>query len=347
MQTLELRSVQKSFGTTVAVADSNLTIAPGEFVSFLGPSGCGKTTTLRMIAGFEEPTAGQILLGGNDITHTPIHKRHIGMVFQSYALFPTMTVAENIGFGVKIAGADKHTVAARVADMLALIDMQNFATRYPHQLSGGQQQRVALARALANNPTMLLLDEPLSALDAKIRESLRREIRDIQQKLGITTVYVTHDQQEALTLSDRIVVMSQGRIEQIGTPAEIYRSPANPFVASFVGQVNLFEATVLSRTSVEYAGIEWDVALPVNAPIGSVVHCYVRPEGVSIRMGMNDGIEAVVERVEYLGMTTRTTLRVGSRMLVSEYVQGSETVHVTAGMTVTVLFTQKSVGCFG
>jgi putative spermidine/putrescine transport system ATP-binding protein len=212
MSFLVLQGVRKQFGTTVAVAQFDLEIARGEFVSFLGPSGCGKTTTLRMVAGFEQLTAGNIILDGVDISATPPNKRNIGMVFQSYALFPNMTVADNIGFGLMVAGRPKAEIHARVGEMLDLIAMPEYTGRYPYQLSGGQQQRVALARALALQPQVLLLDEPLSALDAQIRDNLRQEIREIQRRLGITTIYVTHDQQEAMALSDRIVVMSNGRV---------------------------------------------------------------------------------------------------------------------------------------
>src|SRR5574341_784506 len=218
MAFLELTSIRKAFGAVNAVDNFNLQVNRGEFVSFLGPSGCGKTTTLRMIAGFELPTAGRIAIDGKDVTYHPPQKRNTGMVFQSYALFPNMTVADNIGFGLKIARKPKDQIATRVAEMLALIKMDAFGQRYPYQLSGGQQQRVALARAIAIEPQVLLLDEPLSALDAKIRVSLRQEIRAIQQRLGITTIYVTHDQEEALSLSDRVVVMHDGKIEQVGTP---------------------------------------------------------------------------------------------------------------------------------
>ncbi|MEJ5225526.1 MAG: ABC transporter ATP-binding protein, partial [Anaerolineales bacterium] len=200
MTHLELTHLHKSFGAAVAVEDFTLTVRQGEFVSFLGPSGCGKTTTLRMIAGFELPTSGKIVIDGNDLTYTPPNKRNVGMVFQSYALFPNMTVAQNVGYGLKIAGKSKAEIETRVGEMLALIQMEKFADRYPYQLSGGQQQRVALARALAIRPQVLLLDEPLSALDAKIRLELRQEIRRIQRQLGITTIYVTHDQEEALSL---------------------------------------------------------------------------------------------------------------------------------------------------
>src|SRR5436189_800030 len=249
MSFLVLEGIQKRFGPAVAVESFNLAAEQGEFVSFLGPSGCGKTTTLRMIAGFEQPTAGTITINGRDVTYTPPNKRDVGMVFQSYALFPNMTVADNIGFGLRIRKRPKDQIKRRVAELLELIHLEGRGDRYPWQLSGGQQQRVALARALAIEPQVLLLDEPLSALDAKIRVALRKEIRSIQRQLGITTVYVTHDQEEALSLSDRVVVMSEGRVEQIGAPASIYNFPATPFVASFVGTLNLLPATVVDSAS--------------------------------------------------------------------------------------------------
>jgi putative spermidine/putrescine transport system ATP-binding protein len=226
MAFLEIVHVHKRFGTTIAVEDFTLAVEQGEFISFLGPSGCGKTTTLRMVAGFEKPTSGRIVIDGVDVTDMPPNRRNIGMVFQSYALFPNMTVADNIGFGLPDRTSSAHEIRARVEELLRIIHMPDFGRRYPYQLSGGQQQRVALARALAIQPKLLLLDEPLSALDAKIRASLRQEIRDIQRQLGITTIYVTHDQEEAMALSDRIVVMSRGKIEQIGTPFEVYNFPA-------------------------------------------------------------------------------------------------------------------------
>ena len=248
MSYLDLININKSFGTTVAVENFNLNIMQGEFVSFLGPSGCGKTTTLRMIAGFELPTSGQISLENRDLTYLPPNKRNVGMVFQSYALFPNMTVADNIGYGLKVTKKSRQEITARVDEMLGLIHLEDRRTHYPSQLSGGQQQRVALARALAIRPQVLLLDEPLSALDAKIRLELRHEIRRIQQQLGITTIYVTHDQEEALSLSDRVVVMSQGKVEQVGTPAQIYSFPATEFVAQFVGQINLLPVKVVNPT---------------------------------------------------------------------------------------------------
>ena len=249
MSFLTLTGVQKQFpGGVTAVEDFNLEAVRGEFVSFLGPSGCGKTTTLRMIAGFEKPTAGTITVDGKDITYKAPNQRNVGMVFQSYALFPNMSVAGNIGFGLKVRKRPKAEIDRRVGELIGLMHLEGRADRYPWQLSGGQQQRVALARALAIEPQVLLLDEPLSALDAKIRIVLRKEIRAIQRQLGITTVYVTHDQEEALSLSDRVVVMSDGRIEQIGTPSEIYNFPTTAFVASFVGTLNLVSAGVIDAT---------------------------------------------------------------------------------------------------
>src|SRR6516162_1966705 len=242
---LELTDVRKAFAQSAAVDNFNLSVKRGEFVSFLGPSGCGKTTTLRMVAGFEEPTSGAIRIDGREMVGLRPNQRNIGMVFQSYALFPNMTVSENVAFALKIARRPQEEIKTRVGEMLEMIKLPQLGDRYPYQLSGGQQQRVALARALAGRPQLLLLDEPLSALDAKIRASLRAEIRDLQRKLGITTIYVTHDQEEALAMSDRIVVMSEGRIEQLGTPFEIYNRPKTRFVASFVGTLNVLRGEVV------------------------------------------------------------------------------------------------------
>lgn len=235
---LEVQNLVKSFGNNTVVKGVNFAFEKGEFISLLGPSGCGKTTILRMIAGFERPTSGTIRVDGEDITHLKPNQRKLGMVFQAYALFPNLTVGDNIGFGLKIAGMPADQRRARVAEMLKLIGLPGFEKRYPHEMSGGQQQRVALARAIAPKPRLLLLDEPLSALDAKIRVSLREEIRAIQQDLGITTVFVTHDQEEAMSISDRIVVMNAGNLDQTGSPHEIYNRPRTRFVATFVGQLN-------------------------------------------------------------------------------------------------------------
>jgi putative spermidine/putrescine transport system ATP-binding protein len=313
MAFLELTGIQKRFGEVAAVADFNLAAERGEFVSFLGPSGCGKTTTLRMIAGFEQPTAGTIVIDGADITRRPPNRRNVGMVFQSYALFPNMTVAGNIGFGLKVRKTSSDKIKAKVAELLTMINLPDKGDRYPYQLSGGQQQRIALARALAIEPQVLLLDEPLSALDAKIRVALRKEIRSIQRQFGITTVYVTHDQEEALSLSDRVVVMSEGRVEQIGTPAEIYNFPATPFVASFVGTLNLVTATVVEARSgrLSVAGQEVVAAKPINeASDGGSVTLALRPESIELgEGGGSNRFRGPIEDVSFLGSIVRMRLR--------------------------------------
>jgi putative spermidine/putrescine transport system ATP-binding protein len=316
MAFLELSGVQKAFGDVTAVLDFNLAADKGEFVSFLGPSGCGKTTTLRMIAGFEKPTAGTITVGGKDITYTSPNQRNVGMVFQSYALFPNMTVAGNIGFGLKVRKRPRADIDRKVGELLELIHLEGRGDRYPWQLSGGQQQRVALARALAIEPQVLLLDEPLSALDAKIRIVLRKEIRAIQRQLGITTVYVTHDQEEALSLSDRVVVMSEGRIEQIGTPSEIYNFPSTAFVASFVGTLNLVTAGVVDagsgRLSLEGQEVRTSKAV-TDVGADHLVTLALRPEGIALGQG-SDGsnhLRGTVEDINFLGSIVRIRLRLG------------------------------------
>jgi putative spermidine/putrescine transport system ATP-binding protein len=312
MSYLVLTGIQKVFaGGTVAVQDFNLSMERGEFVSFLGPSGCGKTTTLRMIAGFEIPTAGTVVLDGNDITDVSPNKRNVGMVFQSYALFPNMNVIDNIGFGLRVRKRPKDEVAKRAAELLSLVHLEDRGNRYPYQLSGGQQQRVALARALAFEPQVLLLDEPLSALDAKIRVSLRQEIRSIQRQLGITSVYVTHDQEEALSLSDRIVVMSEGHIEQIGTPFEIYNAPATPFVARFVGTLSTLTAKVIDAGSgrVSIGGQEVVAAGHIGVS-GAETQLAVRPEVV--RLGEGGGtnrLSGEVLDVAFLGSVVRLRIQ--------------------------------------
>jgi len=315
MTFLELTGVQKRFGETLAVEDFNLATQRGEFVSFLGPSGCGKTTTLRMIAGFEHPTSGSIVIDGREVTGQPPNRRNVGMVFQSYALFPNMTVADNVGFGLRVRGVAKDRIRSKVGELLELIHLPDKGGRYPWQLSGGQQQRVALARALAIEPQVLLLDEPLSALDAKIRVALRKEIRAIQRQLGITTVYVTHDQEEALSLSDRVVVMSEGRIEQVGAPADIYNFPATSFVASFVGTLNLLDGKVIEagagRLSVE--GQELRAARPItDARDGTTVTVAIRPESVELgEAGGANRLRGPVEDISFLGSIVRTRIGLG------------------------------------
>jgi putative spermidine/putrescine transport system ATP-binding protein len=294
MPYLEIARLEKSFGANRVVTDFNLGVEQGEFISLLGPSGCGKTTVLRMVAGFERPSSGAIRIGSDDVVGKRPNQRNIGMVFQAYALFPNLTVAENVGFGLKIKGARRDEITARVAEMLALIGLPDLGARYPFQLSGGQQQRVALARALAPKPRVLLLDEPLSALDAKVRVSLRNEIRAIQRDLGITTIFVTHDQEEALSISDRIVVMNAGIADQVGTPFEIYNRPTTRFVANFVGQLNLFKADGAGRIGGVAVG-QGDFA--------------ARPEAVHLGREAESDIvlPATVEEVHFLGSVIRVT----------------------------------------
>ena len=318
MAFLELSHVQKSFSDKSAVEDFNLSAEQGEFVSFLGPSGCGKTTTLRMIAGFELPTSGKIEIEGKDLTFVPPNKRNVGMVFQSYALFPNMTVAGNIAYGLRMAGKPRAEINQRIKEMLALIHMEDFSDRYPAQLSGGQQQRVALARALAIRPGVLLLDEPLSALDAKIRIELRQEIRRIQQQLGITTIYVTHDQEEALSISDRIVVMSKGKVEQIGSSFEIYNFPKTEFVANFVGQLNLLPVDVVSLAEglVKVGGQMVRTSQSLDHTNGHAIRLAVRPE--ELNPGHREGENNLLGRVTtvtYLGPVVRVRLEVEDRLL--------------------------------
>jgi putative spermidine/putrescine transport system ATP-binding protein len=319
MAFLELTNISKSFGTNYAVENFNLNVERGEFVSFLGPSGCGKTTTLRMIAGFELPTSGKTSINGVDVTLVPPNKRNVGMVFQSYALFPNMTVAENIGFGLKIAKKTTSEINSRVEEMLATIHLTGFGDRYPWQMSGGQQQRVALARALAIRPQVLLLDEPLSALDAKIRVSLRQEIRAIQQKLGITTVYVTHDQEEALSLSDRVVVMNNGKIEQVGTPFEIYNFPQTDFAAKFVGTLNTLTAEVkdLANSMVVVDGQPITSAQKFDSTgNGEQVSVSIRPERISFypENQKPNVLNVTIENIAFLGSIVRIQVRTGENV---------------------------------
>ena len=303
MSEVRIEHVFKRFGDVTAVSDFDLTVKDGEFVSLLGPSGCGKTTSLRMIAGFERATEGEIYIGDHCVsshiknTFVPSEKRDIGMVFQSYAVWPHMTVTENVAYPLKIQKVPKEERAARVAEMLKLVHLDEYGSRYPHQLSGGQQQRVALARALVMRPGLLLLDEPLSNLDAKLRESMRFEISSIQKELGITVIYVTHDQSEAMTMSDRVVVMSRGVIQQIGTPYEIYRNPANKMVADFIGLVNFVEGEVQGdRVYISGTG----VSFPNTSGITGSATIAVRPENIT--MSRTSGtIEGTLVHRFYLG----------------------------------------------
>lgn len=317
MSYLSISNVTKQFGDTVVVDNFNLDIERGEFVSFLGPSGCGKTTTLRMVAGFEIPTSGKILLDGADITDKAPNQRNVGMIFQSYALFPNMTVAQNIGFGLRVRKETEATIKQRVDEMVSLINLEKHATKYPYQLSGGQQQRVSLARALANRPQVLLLDEPLSALDAKIRVSLRAEIRAIQKSLGITAIFVTHDQEEALSISDRIVVMNTGVIEQVGTPFEIYNFPTTVFAANFVGTLNNANGEVVdpAQGSLTVDGVQFESATDLKSrKKGDKVKVAIRPERFSFASEHKKAnvVDATIENITFLGSVVRIQIKIGN-----------------------------------
>jgi len=345
MAFLELTKVRKEFGRTVAVEDFNLQVERGEFISFLGPSGCGKTTTLRMIAGFELPTSGHIGIDGKEITYVRPNARNIGMVFQSYALFPNMTVAHNIGFGLKVAGKPSAEIKTRVDEMLQLIGLAKLADRYPYQLSGGQQQRVALARALAIRPQLLLLDEPLSALDAKIRVSLRNEIRAIQRQLGITTIYVTHDQEEALSLSDRIVVMSEGRIEQVGAPFAIYNFPQTRFVASFVGTLNIVNATVVDAATgqVQIDGQTITLAQAISGiNNGAPATVALRPEALSLEDVGGNQLKGQVENISFLGSIVRIQIRLREALLSLDEFNNPHLTLPQIGEAVTIHFSPEA-----
>lgn len=317
---LRIEKLVKAFAGNQVVKGVDLAFKQGEFVTLLGPSGCGKTTILRMIAGFERPTSGRILVEDKDITELAPNQRKIGMVFQAYALFPNMNVADNIGFGLKVAGKPKPERDARVEEMMKLIGLTGYGKRYPFELSGGQQQRVALARALAPSPRMLLLDEPLSALDAKIRVSLREQIRQIQRELGITTVFVTHDQEEALSISDRIVVLNAGSVEQFDRPFDIYNRPQTKFVASFVGTLNTLNATVAdaSQKTVTLGDNTVTIpALPATARNGDAVALTMRPEAVSLANGAARDIvlDGTVSEVSFLGSVIRLKVDLGGNMV--------------------------------
>ncbi len=308
---VELRGIVKDYGPTRVLHGVDLDIAPGEFVSLLGPSGCGKTTALRVLSGLERATAGSVSFGGADVSRTPTNKRDIGMVFQAYSLFPHLRVIENVAFGLRRRRVDAASARRRSGEALELVGLGHLADRFPHQLSGGQQQRVALARALVTEPRVLLLDEPLSALDAKVRVQLRDEIRRIQLRLGTTTVFVTHDQEEALAVSDRIAVMDAGRIEQIGTPEDLYLRPATARVASFVGLSSAVPG-VAAGASVTV----WGAVLPVQGePAEGDVDVLVRPENVRL-VGAGDGVGALVEESTFLGSIRRTLVRTDDGVLV-------------------------------
>jgi spermidine/putrescine transport system ATP-binding protein len=318
---IELSGLTKRF-SEIAVDNIDLTVASGEFFSLLGPSGCGKTTTLRLVAGFEQPTSGKILLDGLDVSGVPPHRRNVNTVFQSYALFPFLSVSDNVAFGLRHRKLAKPDLNRRVNEALELVRMTSFAKRRPGQLSGGQQQRVALARALVLNPAVLLLDEPLGALDAKLRRSLKVELKALQERVGITFLYVTHDQEEALTMSDRLAVMNAGKIVQIGTPRQVYEEPADTYVADFLGAANLMEVEVVAAGALRLG----DFALTSDRceAVSGTAHAVIRPERVRIEAHGSAGdnrVPAMVERVVFLGAATQVMLRLAPGVPLQALVQ--------------------------
>lgn len=301
---VEFRGLRRAFGSTVALDGLDLTVGPGELLALLGPSGCGKTTALRVLAGFETPDSGEVLVDGEDITRVPANRRDAGMVFQSYSLFPNLSARDNVAFGLRVRKVPAAQRRERAAELLDLVGLPDHGDRYPHQMSGGQQQRVALARALALRPRVLLLDEPLSALDAKVRANLREEIRRLQLDLGITTVFVTHDQEEALSMADRVAVLNAGKLEQCAAPAELYERPATPFVAEFVGTMNRLPGRLTDSGLVEVSGTR----LPVDGPVPATpdVEVLVRPENLTVAADPEGN--ATVTSASFFGAVTRLHL---------------------------------------
>jgi len=347
---LRLDSLTKRYGDAFAVASLDLAVPKGELVALLGPSGCGKTTTLRMVAGLITPSAGRIVVGGKDITVMPPYQRDMGLVFQSYALFPHMTVARNVAFGLEMRNVPKAEIAVRVKEALAMVRLEALAERKPRELSGGQQQRVALARALVIRPSILLLDEPLSNLDAKLRDEMRNEIRDIQQNLGITAVFVTHDQVEALSMCDKVVVMKGGKLEQIGTPVEVYEQPASPFVASFVGRTNRLDGVAKGEGTVQVGSISLKVPTRASGP----VEIMVRPHRIRLVEATpapaGDAVNQVhgtIKRVTFVGDLLQYHVGVeGSEIVVeaaSDHGRGIRNV----GMPVTLAWRVEDTMVFG
>ncbi|MFE3660594.1 ABC transporter ATP-binding protein [Streptomyces sp. NPDC059165] len=329
---LQLRSLRRAFGTTVALDGLDLVVASGELLALLGPSGCGKTTALRVLAGFERPEAGQVLLDGEDVVPVPANRRDTAMVFQSYSLFPHLTAADNVAFGLRMRKVSAPERRSRAAEFLELVGLPGHGGRYPHQLSGGQQQRVALARALALRPRLLLLDEPLSALDAQVRVSLREEIRRLQLELGITTVFVTHDQEEALSMADRVAVMNGGRLEQCASPTELYARPATDFVAEFIGTMNRVPARAGHGGVVEVLGVR----LPVegSAPAPGDVCALIRPEALDVTL--DSGGTAKVMGTAFHGATTRVRVALADGTAVQADVPTHAATELAPGTAVSV-----------
>ncbi|MGQ0665302.1 MAG: putative 2-aminoethylphosphonate ABC transporter ATP-binding protein [Pseudomonadota bacterium] len=351
---LKIDRLSKKFGTFTALEDVSFEVSEGEFMCFLGPSGCGKTTLLRAIAGLDIQTAGRIEQAGCDISALPPAARDFGIVFQSYALFPNLTVYKNVAYGLENRRQAKAEVAKRVAELLALVGMPEAGPKYPAQLSGGQQQRVALARALATSPGLLLLDEPLSALDARVRVHLRHEIKMLQRRLGVTTIMVTHDQEEALTMADRIVVMNQGVIEQVGTPVEIYRQPASAFAADFVGTMNFLPGTMLDPGRVRLGKLAFGVgAVADGLTPGQPVMLCVRPEDVAIRnlaSGTPNAFEARISGLEFLGSFYRARLRapdIDDREILADFsINAVRDLALSNGMILRIALPSERLGVF-
>jgi spermidine/putrescine ABC transporter ATP-binding subunit len=336
---VELRGCTREYGSVRAVDALDLAVHEGEFLSLLGPSGCGKTTTLNLIAGFVEPTAGRILIDGEDVTGRPAHLRGLGVVFQSYALFPHLSLFENVAFGLRERRVAGDEIGRRVTEALALVHLEGRERQRPAELSGGMQQRVALARALVYRPRVLLLDEPLAALDRKLREEMRLELRAIQRTVGITTIFVTHDQAEALGLSDRIAVMSHGRIEQLGAPREIYERPASRFVADFIGASTVLRGTATGADAVTLgSGATVRVAVGRALRVGETLDLAIRPERVRLVTGRGDNVvEARIEGLVYQGAQTEVTARLGDGQHVLVFVVEPAPVPLAAGQSVHLL----------
>lgn len=350
-EALRLEAVHKAFGDFTALKSIDLVVRPGDLVCFLGPSGCGKTTLLRIIAGLERQTGGRIFQNGRDVSDAAPAARDYGIVFQSYALFPNLTITDNVAYGLVNRRRDRAEVAARVRELLTLVGLPDAGAKYPSQMSGGQQQRVALARALATSPSLLLLDEPLSALDAKVRERLRGEIRQLQRRLRVTTIMVTHDQEEALSMADQVVVMNDGVIEQVGTPSDVYERPATPFVADFLGKVNVLKATALGGGRFKVGSME--LTLPADGSVaGDPVRIYLRPEDRHVEgdiAALPNRLRGRIARIDYLGTVCLAELRceaMGQPMTISYSLNQLHDLDVREGAEVEIALRTERVRVF-
>jgi putative spermidine/putrescine transport system ATP-binding protein len=346
---IDIVAVTKTYdGRTRAVDAVDMAIREGEFFSLLGPSGCGKTTTLRMIAGFETPTEGTIAVGGADVTHVPAHKRDMGMVFQNYALFPHRSVGENVGFGLRMRGMDRAMIARKVTDALAQVELVGYEDRRPGQLSGGQQQRVALARAIVIEPRVLLCDEPLGALDKKLRQSMQFELKQLQRKLGLTMVFVTHDQEEALAMSDRIAVMNAGKVEQIGTPSEIYDRPGTRFVADFIGDTNLFRGEVIRTGGTCVLRVDSDLSIELAEEPGTTgpLSVALRPEKIVLTAPgahAGQGLDGIVESANFQGGSVLYRIEAAGRRLLAQQPNNGSHELFQAGAAVALRWTPSDI----